>query len=199
MDTYLQQEKQAILASALPLVPFEGWSDAMLANAVQLAGYDAFMAYRCFPEGAKALIGYYCDALDAEMEAALATKKLGEMRIRDRIATAVETRLSIMQCHKEAVRQLSGYFALPWNAGQGAARTYKAVDAMWVAAGDASTDFNFYSKRGLLAAVYASTLMYWLNDASENWQDTRAFLRRRIDNVLQIPKLKAKVKQAVCG
>ena len=63
---------------------------------------------------------------------------------------------------------------------------------MWYAAGDTSTDFNFYTKRATLAGVYSSTLLYWLNDRSPGSEATWGFLDRRIDDVMKIEKLKAR-------
>jgi ubiquinone biosynthesis protein COQ9 len=42
-----------------------------------------------------------------------------------------------------------------------------------------------------LGAVYASTLLVWLDDDSEGWIETAAFLDRRIDDVMKIEKWKA--------
>ena len=74
---------------------------------------------------------------------------------------------------------------------------YKTVDAIWRICGDRATDFNFYTKRGLLAGVYASTLLFWLDDHSENCAATWAFLDRRIANVIDFPKWKAKVTEGL--
>jgi ubiquinone biosynthesis protein COQ9 len=65
---------------------------------------------------------------------------------------------------------------------------------MWYAAGDKSTDFNFYTKRATLAGVYSATLLYWLNDRSAGSEATWAFLDRRIDNVMAFEKLKSQVR-----
>ena len=65
-----------------------------------------------------------------------------------------------------------------------------AVDAIWYAAGDTSSDFNFYTKRATLAGVFSSTLFYWLNDRSEGDAATWAFLDRRIDDVMRFEKFK---------
>ncbi len=70
------------------------------------------------------------------------------------------------------------------------------MDDIWFAAGDRSTDWNFYSKRGLLAGVFSSTLLVWLNDDSEGLAETRAFLDRRIGNVMQIPKVTQRLRKA---
>jgi len=69
------------------------------------------------------------------------------------------------------------------------------MDEMWVAAGDTATDWNHYSKRILLSNVYTTTLQVWLADESEGLAETEAFLRRRIEDVMQIEKFKAKAKE----
>ena len=65
---------------------------------------------------------------------------------------------------------------------------------MWQAAGDVSTDFNFYTKRGLLAGVLSATTLYWMNDGSDGQADTRAFLDRRISEVMQVPQVMGRLR-----
>ena len=68
---------------------------------------------------------------------------------------------------------------------------YKITDTIWQLAGDTSTDFNYYTKRTTLAAIYITTLMYFINDFSENHIYTTLFLERRINNVIQMHKAKS--------
>ena len=56
-------------------------------------------------------------------------------------------------------------------------------------------DFNFYTKRALLSGVYSATVLYWLNDNSEDFEKTWQFLDRRIDDVMQIEKFKAQMRE----
>jgi ubiquinone biosynthesis protein COQ9 len=72
---------------------------------------------------------------------------------------------------------------------------YRTCDRIWRAAGDSATDFNFYTKRGLLAGVVTSTMLYWLQDKSEGSQATSAFLDRRIADVLTIGGRIGKVRE----
>jgi ubiquinone biosynthesis protein COQ9 len=69
------------------------------------------------------------------------------------------------------------------------------VDALWYAAGDASSDFSFYTKRATLAAIYSATLLYWLEDGSEDFADSWDFLGRRVADALKIPKLRKEARQ----
>ncbi len=106
------------------------------------------------------------------------------------MALGVKTRLAILLPHREAVRRALAVLALPQNLPLGAKLLYEAVDTIWHGAGDASTDFNFYTKRGLLAGVYVSTTLYWLDDRSEGTTASEAFLARRLADVLTLPRLK---------
>ncbi len=120
------------------------------------------------------------------------------MRVRDRIILGVRLRLEANAAHKEAIRRALPILALPRNAATATRCLYRTVDSIWYAAGDTATDHNFYTKRGLLAAVYSSTLLYWLNDSSEDQEPTWAFLDRRIDQVMQIPAITGRLRERLC-
>src|SRR5690348_5137224 len=114
----------------------------------------------------------------------------------ERIALGVRTRLAVLEPHREAVRRMLAYLTLPANLPLGPRLLYRTVDMLWHAAGDRATDFSFYTKRGLLAGIYATTTLYWLDDKSPNHQATAEFLDRRIAEVMQIPKLRGRVTAA---
>ena len=189
--------KAAVLAAALKDAAFDGFTDKVLQKAGVEAGADAAALARLFPDGPLSLIEYYSFHADAEMEKVLAGLNLPGRKIRERIKLAVLTRLSILRSHKEAARRAAALLSLPMHAALGAKLLYASVDAMWRAAGDTSTDFNFYTKRGILAGVYGSVLVRWFNDTSEDESATTAFLDARIENVMQFEKFKAKAKEAL--
>lgn len=128
-----------------------------------------------------------------------ATAAAGGLKIRDRIALAVRTRLLQHAAHREALRALASFLALPTNAGLAARCLWRTVDAMWRAVGDTATDFNYYSKRTLLAGVYGSTVLVWLDDSSEGFADTFAFLDRRIADVMTIERYKSRLRRSLDG
>jgi ubiquinone biosynthesis protein COQ9 len=92
---------------------------------------------------------------------------------------------------REAVRSALAILAMPQNAVKGLAIGWRSADLMWRLAGDNSTDFNHYTKRLTLSALYAATLLAWLDDQSEDWADTSAFLDRRIAAVMRFEQWKA--------
>lgn len=186
--------QRTILNAALPRVVFDGWTMATLEAAAVSCGLHALDAKRAFSEGVMQAIECWTRDANVQMKDTLARDyHLDSMKIRERIATCVMVRLRQHNPHREAARRAAALLAMPWNIGLSSKLLYDTVDTMWRAAGDTATDFNFYSKRGLLAKVYLSTFVIWLNDDSENLVDTEAFLKRRIDDVMQIQKFKSKV------
>ena len=189
--------REAVLAAALPHAAFDGFTAGMLQKAGAEAGVSKADLVRLFEDGPLSLIEFYSTNADAEMERRLTATDLKAMKIRERIAAAVKTRLAILKPHKEAARRAAALLSLPMHAALGAKLMYRTVDSMWRAAGDTSTDFNFYTKRGILAGVYGSVLVRWFNDTSEDESATDAFLAARIENVMQFEKFKAKAKEAL--
>lgn len=191
--------KAAIVDAALKHAPFDGFTAQVLEKAGTEVGADPQMLAQLFPDGPLSLVEAFSDWADDEMITRLAKAKLDEKKIRERITLAVKTRLEILRPRKEAARRAAAFLTLPPHATLGSKLLYRTVDAMWRAAGDTSTDFNFYTKRAILAGVYSATLMRWFTDDSDDEQATDEFLARRIENVMQFEKLKAQVKERTSG
>jgi ubiquinone biosynthesis protein COQ9 len=189
--------RQAVLAAALPHAAFDGFSEKLLQEAGRKVGIGKAELARLFEDGPISLVEFYSIAADAEMQKRLAAMDLKTMKIRERIAAAIKTRLAVLKPNKEAARRAAALLSLPMHAALGAKLVYRTVDAMWRSAGDTSTDFNFYTKRGILAGVYGSTAMRWFNDTSPDEKTTDEFLAARIENVMQFEKLKARARQVL--
>lgn len=188
--------QQTILDAALPHIAFDGWTMATLERGARDIGLTPADAYRAFPGGVIEAIEAHSHAADEMMIATLrADYSLSTMRIRERISTCVMVRLRHATPHREAVRRALAHIMLPWNAPKGISMLHRTVDAIWREAGDTSTDWNYYSKRMLLAKVYLTTLYAWFDDESPTLSETEAFLARRIEGVMQIGKLKAKARE----
>lgn len=184
--------EESLLDAALLHVVFDGWSDATLKAVATDVGVPLDVARIWFPQGGMDLARAYHRRGDAEMVAALAAQDLAGMRFRDRIAFAVRVRLE--HADRDAVRRGSALFALPQNMVSGAGLIWGTADAIWTALGDTSRDFNWYSKRATLSAVYSATVLYWLGDESDGHQATWDFLDRRIEDVMRFEKSKADLK-----
>lgn len=182
--TKLQTE---LLLAALPHVPFDGWSRTALERGAEDAGIESALVRHAFPAGGRDAIAAFSAWADQAMERKLAKQDLAALRVRDRITLGVRTRLEILTPHKEAERKALAEIATP--PGASATRLlYNTCDRIWRLAGDVSTDYNFYTKRALLAGVVTSTTLYWLGDSSDHHEASWAFLDRRIENVMQMGK-----------
>jgi ubiquinone biosynthesis protein COQ9 len=187
-----------LLEAALPHVPFDGWSETTLRAAIADSGVAEGLARALFPRGGIDLAVAYHRQGDARMREALATSDLAALRFRERVVHAVRLRLELVE-DRELVRRGSTLFALPQHAAEGAKLIWGTADTIWDSLGDTTRDLNWYSKRATLSAVYGSTVLYWLGDDSLGHQATWAFLDRRIEDVMQIEKLKAAVKANPLG
>ena len=182
----IDETRDRLIAAALAHVPFDGWTGRALRAGAADLGLDPALAANAFPGGPAELLEAFSADIDRRMLAALEARDLKAMKHRHRVATAVRARLELLAPQREAVRRGLSFLTLPRNAALGAKCLYRSVDAIWHAAGDTSTDYNFYTKRLLLAGVYSATLLFWLNDESEDFSETWAFLDRRLAEVIKI-------------
>lgn len=185
-----------ILEAALVHVPFDGWTGPALNRGAADLGLGATDVARAFPGGAIEALGTFLRRADVDMVEALSARDLEAMPVHKRVTLAVRVRLEANEPYREAIRRGLSTLALPQNSALAVKSLYRTVDAIWNAVGDRSTDYNFYTKRMLLAGVYSATLLYWLDDESEGRADTWAFLDRRIKDVGQIPKAMNRLRTA---
>lgn len=175
---------------------FDGWTAAAVEAAALSEDVDPAVAALAVPPDAVGLIDLYGRGVDRALAQALPPETLAAMKIRERIRALVWTRLQIQEPAKEAIRRALAILAMPQNALAGARFSWRSADVMWRMAGDTATDYNHYTKRAILSAVYGSTLLAWLQDDSEGAVDTAAFLDRRIDEVMRFEKWKAGLGQS---
>ncbi len=184
------QEKKAILEASFPFVTDNGWvKEALEKGALQL-GLDPAAVWCLFPEGVVDALHVYHHLLDQRMVEKMEAMPLETMGMTEKITWCVRTRLCLMGEAKPVAVKAARFLMQPSHLFLGKQWISETVHKMWVVAGDTSTDYNFYTKRFLLAAVYGSTLLYWMRDTSQNHQNTWTFLEKRIQNVLLIQKIK---------
>ncbi len=187
-------DQDKLLDAALTHAVFDGWSERTLAAARVDCGMTEAEARAIFPRGAVDMALAYHERGDRQMVAALAEEDLSAMRFRDRIGHAVRLRLELAD--KDLVRRGLSLFALPQHAADGSKALWRTADLIWTALGDTSRDINWYTKRATLSAVHSSTVLFWLGDTSEGHEATWAFLDRRIENVMQFEKAKARLRDS---
>lgn len=187
-------DRDAILRAVLDHVPFDGWSAAAYAAGVRESGVASDRAALAFSNGIDGVAAYFGMSVARKLEAALEGLADSEPSIRKRITVGVRTFIGLIAEHREQVRRLSPLGRSRGTSG-GIGVLYRITDIIWRAAGDRSTDFSFYTKRGLLAGVVTATYWYWLDDESDGFADTWAFLDRRIADVLRIQKVRGRAEK----
>ena len=189
-----RDEVRSFLAGGLAAqAAFDGWNETAVLAAAEQAGVDPARARLAFNDGPVDMIDAWFQAVDAKMAAKYSAEELAGMKIRERIKALVEARLEALESDREGLRRALAILAAPPHLRKAARMGWRAADKMWRLAGDTATDYNHYTKRTLLSGVYGSTISVFLDDESEGYSETRAFLDRRIENVMQFEKVKARV------
>lgn len=196
-DRTPEELRKPLLDAMLTHVAFDGWTETSLKLAAEDVGVSREMAELAFPRGAIEVLEAHLEDADHTLEKALKEKDLPSLKIRERITLAIRTRLEQHNSNREAVRRGLATLALPQHLALGSKALWRTADTMWRAAGDTSTDHNWYTKRATLSAVYSAVLLYWLGDDSEDFEATWAFLDRRIEDVMKIEKAKFEMRK-VC-
>ena len=178
--------EQSVLDSALQLAPRLGWNRQLVREACAVNGLSEGDQELLLPNGPRDLAALLWRRHD---EQALA--ELGDsagLKIRERIARALTTRLEVAMAHPEAEKRASGFMALPTNADLVLSLTWGTADALWRWAGDTATDWNHYSKRTILSGILIPAMTLRLFDGKDA---SDAFIAARIENVMAFEKWKA--------
>jgi len=138
-----------------------------------------------FPRGEAELIELFLRRSVDRLAAELAAREgFAELRVRDRIALGIRLRLEMTAPVLHVWPAALGVMLLPQNAPHALRSMRELTDAVWYAAGDTATDYNWYTKRAILAGVYSSAELYMLSDSSPGFEDTWRFVGRSLDGVL---------------
>ena len=190
-DLTLDEIRSLLAPGIAANAAFDGWSDAARDMAADAAGIDRDVAALAFEHGPVDMIDAWFADIDVAMLESLPLERLSAMKIRARIAALIEARLQATAADRESLRRALAILALPQNLTKAGRLGWRTVDTIWRAAGDVATDYNHYTKRTILLGVYAATVTVFLDDESEGFAETRAFLSRRIDGIMRFETAKS--------
>ncbi len=173
-------KKISFVQSLLELLPFNEWNNKLLEEAEEKCGFAKGYALIVFPEGLSEIIEFFESYLDNIMLESLKTIE-EPAKIRDQISLAVKIRIKTVLpiIHSKN----AAYFAL--NPMQETEVAFRSCDAIWHYTGDKSLDFNYYTKRGLLLSVYVSSILFYIQDESENYIETDKFIETSVENIVK--------------
>jgi ubiquinone biosynthesis protein COQ9 len=192
-DLTLDELRLALAPGIAQAAVFDGWSEATLIAAADELGADPDVARLAFKDGGPSgMIAAWIETIDRQMILDLPAEKLAAMKIRERVRALIQYRLDAVAGQEEALRRALAVMTMPANVAKSLRTGWNSADVMWRLAGDTATDYNHYTKRAILAAIYGATLAVFVDDQSDGKADTRAFLDRRIDGVMKFEQAKAK-------
>lgn len=188
---WAEAAEDRVLDAMLVRAPLQGWTSTTLARAAADAGLSPGDALLLLPHGARDLAALLSRRHDRAALGALCAVAPQSLKVRERIAVAVQARIDAAMADEPAVRRCVGFLALPQHLPLAARLAWESADAIWRWAGDTATDENHYSKRAILSAVLTSTLAVRVASGKAAAQ---AHLDRRIADVMAFEKWKAGVK-----
>ena len=199
LDNY--QVRKDLIRAMLTHVPFDGWTwESMEQGAVDInferkktSSLRIKIFKDLFKNGPIDFIDIFSEIIDLEVKENYNLIELKPERVPEKIKKIIMIRLNLCQRYKEAVRSSISLTAMPVNAKASLKILYRTCNSIWRIAGDKSTDFSFYTRRISLATVYTSTLLFWLNDNSNENVETEFFLERRLKDISKISTLKKRL------
>ena len=192
-DPTLDEIRAALAPGIAANAAFDGWTPDARDMAADAAAIDRDLAALAFKDGATAMIDAWFAEIDRRMADAVPIEALAAMKVRERIVAQVEARLEAIAFDREALRRALAVLALPQNLTTAARLGWRTADLIWARAGDTATDYNHYTKRASLLAIYGATVTVFLDDDSDGHADTRGFLVRRVEGLMRFEKAKASV------
>lgn len=173
-------KKLSLMQSLLALLLFHDWNDQLLEAAEEKCGFAKGYSLILFPEGLSAIVEFFESYLDNIMVESLKTQEVPG-KIREKISLAVKTRIKVLPpiIHSKN----AAYFAL--NPILGTQIAFTTCDAIWSYVGDKSIDYNYYTKRGLLLTVYVASILFYIQDESENYINTDKFIEESVENIVK--------------
>uniref|UniRef100_A0A452V8U6 Ubiquinone biosynthesis protein n=2 Tax=Ursus TaxID=9639 RepID=A0A452V8U6_URSMA len=195
-----EQLQHRILTAALDFVPAHGWTAEAIAEGAQSLGLSSAAASMFGNDGSELILHFVtqCNArlahvLEEEqklVQLGQAEKKKTDQFLRD----AVETRLRMLIPYIEHWPRALSILMLPHNIPSSLSLITSMVDDMWHYAGDQSTDFNWYTRRAVLAGIYNTTELVMMQDSSPDYEDTWRFLENRINDAMNMGHTAKQVK-----
>jgi ubiquinone biosynthesis protein COQ9 len=193
MTENIKQLKNDVLFSIIEILPYEAFDINIISKACKNIGLQSEYASLLFPNGRAEFLEVFRDYIDAIMVERIKNELSEVKSITSRIFESLKIRFEILDKYKIIIPKMIAFYSMPWNHLKLYPYTWKSMNLIWRTAGnDKSTDFNYYTKRGLLTGVYWATLLYWLSDDSTNYKSTHDFLNRKL---ILIGKVAKKIKQ----
>ena len=178
--------KSIILQKLKKIVSVEGWSEKVLKQLLQ-NGVEKSDLVTYFQYDYKELLKYSLEELNNSLEKEINKINIINYSLNKRIKKILMLRFNILNNDKEFYKKTFYHLLIPSNNKIMKSSLYKSVDTMWYLAGDNSTDFNFYTKRLILAVIYVNALFVLFN---KNFDEVESNIDKNLKKISKIPVFK---------
>ena len=180
------KKKLKILNQTKSIVKIDGWSEKILNKLIQ-QGINNSDLFIFFKNDYKELLKFSIEELNILLENKIKKLNIINLPLNKRIKKILVNRIDILNKDKIFYKKTLNHLLLPQNLNILKKNLYKSVDNMWYLAGDNSTDFNFYTKRIILAAIYINALLIFFRKDS---YEAELNIDDNLKKISKIPKLK---------
>ena len=188
---YLNNKRLKILKLAKNIIAIEGLTSTTF-NKISLK-YDLNISELnlLFPDGRNDLLKFALEQLNRELEEYCKKIDLIRLPVHKRIKKILLSKIYLMNKEKQFYKKIFLNLLLPSKSISLPAQLYKSIDQIWFIAGDTSVDFNFYTKRLILAGIYSRIILFFFNN--EDHKELEDLLDLNLKRVAKIPELKSKL------
>ncbi len=190
-NKYLLNKRVKILKFAKNIVAEEGLTTKTLKNISKKYNLDIYELNLLFPDGKNDLLKFALEQLNIDLENYCKKLDLIRLPIHKRIRKILLSKIYIMDKEKKFYRKIFLNLLIPKKNFSLPIKLYKSVDQIWFIAGDTSVDFNFYTKRLILAGIYLRVILFFFNNNNQNMLEN--LLDSSLKRVSKIPELKTKL------
>ncbi|EAZ64002.2 hypothetical protein PICST_66543 [Scheffersomyces stipitis CBS 6054] len=181
-----------ILTKAIEFIPEHGFHQNTITQAIRALGYpDSLQSVITNSSNSPdfSLVLHWLKVQRQKLEQHLVDPTSEFHTIKDeyeRVAYAIKKRL---QYNGPIINQLGSglsHLVVPYNVSQSLAELHSLSDDIAFYAGDMSHDLAWYTKRVGFSSIYVSSELYQLQDSSEGFRRTNAFVDEKVHGLKRL-------------
>ena len=189
-NKYLLNKRLKILKFAKIVVADDGLTSNTFKNISKKYNLNIDEINLLFPGGKNEFLHFVLEQLNIDLENYCKKLDLIRLPVHKRIRKILLSKIYIMNKEKKFYKKIFLSLLIPKRKFSLPIKLYKSVDQIWFIAGDTSVDFNFYTKRLILASIYSRVIFFFFNNNNQTLLED--LLDSSLKRVSKIPELKTK-------
>ena len=187
-------DKNTLLEEFLASLNANRWTNSNYLSVVSKSAISDIIWNSNFPLDLKDLTIFFINKSLEKIE--LPTRdQFIEMKTQARLEIILLSYLNQFKDNKLVIKKLIEYFKRTESLTTSPESIYLISDKFWNLIEDTSVDFNFYTKRFILMSVIVPTILFWVEDESENSLNTNEYIKKCFNRSMKIGKIKNKIKE----